>query len=109
MANYEVRRCILDSTNGHHLLRGQIVSTEDTAWVARFGKDLRRAEIIPTNAKVHLIQDTEEGAIGAAKVEEKVAEKVAEVVKEAAPAPVAPKVVTRKETKVVTGTESDAK
>ena len=112
MARYEVKRCILDNVNGHHLQRGQIIETEDTAWVARFGNDLRRAEFAPANAEIMNIAGTEEGAIGEVKKAEaeaepeKQPEKEKEAPKKETPAP---KVVTRQQTKVVTSDESDAK
>lgn len=110
MARYEVRRCILDNVNGHHLQRGQIIDTEDTAWVARFGSDIRRSEIVPANAEIMTIKGTEEGVLGEVKKAEAEAEKQPEKEKEAPKKETpAPKVVTRQQTKVVTGDESDAK
>lgn len=105
MARYEIKRCILDNVNGHHLLRGQVIETEDTAWVARFGSDIRKVDVIPPNTKVMSIAGTEEGAFG--QVNKVELEKQPE--KEAPKREVVPKVVTRQQTKVVTGKTSDAK
>ena len=110
MARYEVKRCILDNVNGHHLQRGQIIETEETAWVARFGSDIRRSEFASADANIMTIAGTEEGVLGEVKKVEVEPEKQPEKEKEAPKKETpAPKVVTRQQTKVVTGDESDAK
>ena len=75
MAYYEVRTRLNDSINGYEFLRGEFVETNDTAWVGRWGKTLRKVENVPASAKPSPVVNT---------VEQKsvVVEEVKEVVEE---------------------------
>lgn len=106
---YELRRTILDSVNGHHLQRGTIVDTDDDLWVARFGADFKRMEVIAPHLKPVSIFGTEEGSSADKEKAALETEKEPEKEPEAAPARATPKVVKRRATKVVEGDNSDAK
>lgn len=75
MALYEVRRRLLDSDNGYVLDRGSIISTNETAWVKRFGSDLRKVSVVPSGMEAIEISDTvEQAKEGPVKIQEKEAE-----------------------------------
>lgn len=86
---YEVRRRLMDASNNLLLPRGAYVETEETAWVARFGKDLKRADTLPNGVRPTKISGTTEGMLERAKLGLKPAEKEQE------PEPVATPAVTR--------------
>lgn len=70
MATYEVRRKLVDTTNGYVLPRGAFVKTTELAWVRRFGSDLKLNEIIPSGVVPFEVANTVEQASVSSKVTE---------------------------------------
>lgn len=67
---YQSRARLIDNVNGLVIPFGSYVDTEETAWVARFGADLKRVygEEAPGGVEIIKVENTIEGK---AKTEEK--------------------------------------
>lgn len=103
---YEVRRKLIDSSNGLVLPRGAYVKTDEDLWAARFGTDLKKTGSVPNGTEPDVIEGTVEGT---SKGETKSKEEAPKALKEKAPSVERVKVQKRGGNKAVLNNESKTK